>query len=197
MKAVVASVALRAVASTWRIHIQGNMPQAPCIIAFWHGEMLPIWYAMRVMRPVALVSNSNDGDYLARLLHDWRYTVIRGSTSKGGGEALHTMVEYASSGRAVLVTPDGPRGPAHEMKAGAVVAAQRAQVPLVLARAYTHNAKTFHRSWDNFQLPMPFSHTTVHVSHEEHIPIGANREQIAGTIELMEERLNKLGSIVC
>jgi lysophospholipid acyltransferase (LPLAT)-like uncharacterized protein len=197
MKEFVASGMLRAVASTWRMHIHGTLPQAPCIVAFWHAEMLPVWYAMRKLHPVALVSNSKDGNYLAHLLADWGYSVIRGSSSKGGGEALYTMIDQARSGRIVMVTPDGPRGPAHVFKPGAVVAAQRAGVPLVLMRAYSQRAKIFDRSWDKFQFPQPLSHITLHVSHAQHVAPDADRELIDSTIHTMQEKLNNLGSITC
>jgi len=181
---------------TWRVDVKGHIPHAPCIVAFWHGEMLPIWFAMRKMRPVALVSASNDGRYLSQLLVDWGYDVVRGSSSKGGGEALDAMVEHARRGRIVMITPDGPRGPRHEFKPGAIVAAQRAQVPVVLMRAYAQRAKVFERSWDKFMLPQPMSHITVHASSGISIHADADREQVSVVIENVQKRLNELGSVV-
>ncbi|MBK9184626.1 MAG: DUF374 domain-containing protein [Ignavibacteria bacterium] len=64
---------------------------------------------------VALVSPSTDGAILADLLTDWGYTVVKGSSSRGGKEALQIMVEQAANS-VVLITPDGPRGPAHVAK---------------------------------------------------------------------------------
>ncbi|MBK7033063.1 MAG: hypothetical protein IPH49_07335 [Ignavibacteria bacterium] len=70
MKSRVASVAIRALARTWSMHVEGRFPTGPCIVAFWHGEMLPVWFAFRALRPVALVSPSTDGAILADLLTD-------------------------------------------------------------------------------------------------------------------------------
>ena len=97
-----ASVLLRAWAATWRLRVVELEPNAakltistPAVIAFWHDEMLPVWLLFSdrraFPRAVALTSLSRDGDILARLLHDWQYDVVRGSSSKGGSEAMAAM----------------------------------------------------------------------------------------------------------
>ncbi len=107
-----------------------------------------------------MVSRSADGDVLAALLARWGFDVVRGSSSEGGRDALRTMVDAAREGRSVLITPDGPRGPAREFKIGALVAAQRAAVPLVLCHV-SHSRAWRLRSWDSFEIPKPFSRVTV------------------------------------
>ena len=88
MKAWLLSIVIRLLARTWTIRVHGRLPTGPSIVAFWHGEMLPVWFAFRALRPVALVSSSKDGSLLSRLLQDWGYGVVLGSSSKGGKEAL-------------------------------------------------------------------------------------------------------------
>lgn len=195
MKAWFASLLIRMLASTWRMSIDGQLPHGPCVVAFWHGEMLPIWYAFRALRPVALVSKSSDGALLDRLLTDWKYDVVRGSSSSGGKEALDELTELATT-RIVLVTPDGPRGPARECKPGVVVASVRARVPLLAVRATISSSKIFRRSWDRFQLPLPFAHITIHVGHGPRLAPDANREQISAAIDEMTHRLEHLGTVV-
>jgi lysophospholipid acyltransferase (LPLAT)-like uncharacterized protein len=165
LKAQTASLLIRALAATWRITIRGTPPEGASVLAFWHGEMLPVWKAFARTNGVALTSQSKDGGLLAQLLHDWNYDVVRGSSSKGGKEALERVVELARE-RCTLITPDGPRGPRHEFKPGAVVAAQRASVPLVLCRVLCKTDKPsavwiFERSWDKFILPLPFARLTL------------------------------------
>lgn len=141
-----------------------------------------------------MASASKDGGLLNALLRAWGYQTIRGSSSKGGREALDDMIVMATT-RLVLVTPDGPRGPAHTCKPGCVVVAQRAQVPLTLVRAYASRAKNFKRSWDNFMLPLPFAHVTLHVSPP--ILVDEGIVNLDDTITDVTHRLNSLGSVLC
>lgn len=191
MKAWILSLLIRMIARTWRLSVRGRLPTGPSIVAFWHGEMLPIWFVFRALRPVALVSSSKDGSLLSRLLKDWGYDVVLGSSSKGGKEALEQLVAEASS-RVVLLTPDGPRGPAHHAKPGAVVAAHRAHVPLVLVRMHALSSHIFQRSWDRFTLPLPFSAIDIVIDHNWMIPADATREQLDTHIKHMDERMQDL-----
>ena len=194
MKAHLLSMLLRMMARTWTLRIEGALPTAPGVVAFWHGDMLPIWYAFAHSGAVGMASASKDGNLLHTLLRGWGYRTIRGSSSKGGREALDDMIVMATT-RLVLVTPDGPRGPVHECKPGCVVVAQRAQVPLTLVRAYASSARNFPRSWDNFMLPLPFAHITLHVSHPLHID--ADITNLDETITHITDCLNTLGSVIC
>ncbi len=192
MRDRLASLLMRLLALTWRIRITGTMPPKHCVVAFWHGEMLPIWFTMRCLSPTAMVSASKDGGLLTQLLRDWKYNVIRGSSSQGGREALAAIAHAAERG-VVLVTPDGPRGPRHNMKPGAVVAAHRAGVPLVLVRASIFWKKVFSRSWDRFELPLPFARVDIVIDRPHMVPAEADRAEIDRFIAMAQERLQQLG----
>lgn len=196
MTSFLTSVLIRVLASTWRVHVEGALPTAPCIVVFWHGEMLPVWYAFRSSKPVALVSASGDGSLLTNLLEDWGYRVVRGSSSQGGREALQDIVANAATS-IVLLTPDGPRGPAHVCKPGAVVASHRSGVPVIPVRMMAVHKKIFHRSWDAFQLPLPWSRITVHVGAKLHPDANATREEIDVAIAHVTDKLERLGAVTC
>jgi lysophospholipid acyltransferase (LPLAT)-like uncharacterized protein len=189
--APLASLLLRLLAATWRIRIHGSIPQSASVLAFWHGEMLPVWKTFAHSNASALISQSNDGSLLARLLEDWNYELVRGSSSKGGKEALERLAELA--GRTLtLITPDGPRGPRHSFKAGAIIAAQRASVPLVLCRAQLaseRDAWRFSRSWDKFCLPKPFARVTLVIDEPIRILLG---DDVATLTTYCTERMNTL-----
>jgi lysophospholipid acyltransferase (LPLAT)-like uncharacterized protein len=193
MKSLLLSILVRLLARTWTIRVHGRLPTGPSIVAFWHGEMLPVWFSFRALRPVALVSSSKDGSLLSRLLRDWGYAVVLGSSSKGGKEALDQLVHEASS-KVVLITPDGPRGPLHQAKPGAVVAAHRAGVPLIIVRMSASRSKVFERSWDKFQLPLPFAVIDLQVDDPWMIPADASREQLDSMITEMNNRMKSLVS---
>ncbi len=151
---------LRLLAATWRVRLHGVLPAPPTVMAFWHGAMLPVWYVLRRQRPVGLCSASHDGDMLAALLEAWGYSVVRGSSSRGGSQALDGVIDALGNGRMVAMTPDGPRGPAHSAKAGAFVAAARCHCSVTPLSVHFGAAITL-RSWDAFRIPLPFSRVTV------------------------------------
>mgnify|MGYP001294721218 FL=1 len=130
------------------------------VLAFWHGTMLLPWFLHRNDGFAALTSKSKDGDLLAKQLKHWKYKVVRGSSSKGGDVALGIMIDHAKNGYSIAITPDGPRGPEHEFKAGAVITAKKSGVPVVLMGIGIKSKKKL-KSWDKFQIPNPFSNVKV------------------------------------
>ncbi len=162
------------------------------VYVFWHGSMILGWYAHgpTAGTPVsALVSMSKDGAILASVLEQWGYTLIRGSSHIGGKEALQSMVDAAAHGSSLCVTPDGPRGPRHELKPGAVLSAQRARVPLVIVGIACAGKKVFTRSWDQFELPLPFSRACLWYDAPIMIPADADRDAVSALLASVQQRL--------
>ena len=102
------------------------------VIAFWHGTMIIPWFFFRKHKMSALVSGSKDGELLFRVLKKWKYNVQRGSSSKGGKDALEKLIELAEEKYSVAITPDGPGGPVFKMKPGAVIVSKKSQTPLIM-----------------------------------------------------------------
>lgn len=161
------------------------------ILAFWHGTMLMPWYEFRGSRFMALTSYSKDGELLARILDRWNYVVTRGSSSRGGDVALGIMVDHAKHEGSVMVTPDGPRGPAFKFKAGAVVAAQRSETPLLLVGVGIKK-KWFLGSWDKFQVPFPFTKVKLICSDPIWVSKQATRDEVSEHIEKCEKLLQDI-----
>lgn len=132
----------------------------PFVLAFWHGSMTYPWWRFRNRNAAALVSHSKDGQILANLLKSWGYTVLRGSSSRGSKEAMTAMRGAVHDGHILCVTPDGPRGPYHELKMGGVRVAQTTKVPLVTVSVGYRRFKRL-KSWDRFEIPMPFTRARV------------------------------------
>lgn len=160
-------VLLETLLRSLRVTVQGGgyleelrAARAPFVLVFWHGSMLLPWWMMRRSGASALVSLSRDGEFLARLLASWGFRVLRGSSSRGGREAMDAMRGELRDGRVLCVTPDGPRGPRLEMKMGAVRAAQTMRVPLLCVAVGYHRSRTL-RSWDRFDVPFPFTRARV------------------------------------
>ncbi|SBV93908.1 conserved hypothetical protein [uncultured delta proteobacterium] len=133
----------------------------PLVFTFWHGEVFVFPFKRQDWRIFTIVSRSTDGEYLARILQDQGVFTLRGSSSRGGLAALlrGTKIMLENSMHACIGI-DGPRGPRHEVKNGALFLAHRANAHIVPMRAICTRAKVFN-SWDRFTLPYPFSHVTM------------------------------------
>ncbi|GAB6099446.1 lysophospholipid acyltransferase family protein [Halanaerocella petrolearia] len=126
------------------------------IFATWHGLLwLPI-YHLRDQGHVALASQSNDGEYISRVLDKFGWDVVRGSTSRGGARSLLKLVKKLKAGKNIAITPDGPRGPRHEVKSGILYLAQKTD-SIIVPLGVAFNKKKVFASWDQFELPYPFA----------------------------------------
>lgn len=158
---------LRLLSSTWRIQESGSeswqrlmAEKKPFIIALWHGQLLPMTWVLRTTGLSTMVSQHSDGEIIARICERWGYRLVRGSTSRGAGRALLGMVRELEAGRAFIITPDGPRGPAGVAQAGTLLASQRSSAPVIPARVSC--ARAWHlNGWDRFMIPKPFARVDV------------------------------------
>ncbi|MDR2161849.1 MAG: lysophospholipid acyltransferase family protein [Desulfovibrio sp.] len=133
----------------------------PLVVCMWHDELFPFMHIRRDMKIVTIVSQSNDGEYLARLLEALGIRAARGSSSRGGVKALLQAARLIrTQSYSGCITLDGPRGPRHVVKNGAVFLARSTAAHLVPVRAFSERAKVF-CSWDRFSLPLPFSRVRV------------------------------------
>jgi len=161
------------------------------VLAFWHDTMLLPWFLHKNDGFAALTSKSKDGDLLAKQLKHWKYKVVRGSSSKGGDVALGIMVDHAKNGYSIAITPDGPRGPVHKFKAGAVITAKRTGVPVVLMGIGIKSKKEL-KSWDKFQVPNPFTKVKVIYSEPVYVDGKLSYDETSKVIEECEKKLNEL-----
>ncbi len=161
------------------------------VLAFWHGTMLLPWFLHRDDGFAALTSKSKDGDLLAKQLKHWKYRVVRGSSSKGGDVALGVMVDLAKNSYSISITPDGPRGPEHKFRAGAVITAKKSGVPIVLMGIGIKSKKKL-KSWDKFQIPNPFSNVKVIYSEPFYVGAKLSYDETSKIIDECEQKLNGL-----
>jgi lysophospholipid acyltransferase (LPLAT)-like uncharacterized protein len=161
------------------------------VLAFWHGQMLLAWYLHRNKNFTALISKSKDGDLLEKILRPWKYNVVRGSSSNGGGVALSIMVDYARDNESVVITPDGPRGPANRMKAGAVITAKKSRIPLILI-GVGYKKKRVLKSWDKFEIPKFYSEAKAVYSDPIYVNSDLSFDDTSAFILNCERILNEL-----
>jgi len=125
------------------------------IIIFWHDQLLLMAKSFPGRKAKILISSSKDGEIIAKTMRYFGLQAVRGSSTRGGNAALREMIALAESPFDLVITPDGPKGPRHQIKPGVVRLARvtgRPVFPLVFAcsRGCRFN------SWDRFLLPFPF-----------------------------------------
>ena len=126
------------------------------ILAFWHRHLLLMPYSYRGRRISVLVSQSQDGELIARTVARLGIDASRGSSSRGGAVGLRSLLRKAGEGYDIAFTPDGPRGPAAVVQPGVILAAAATGWPVwPVALAATRCRRL--RSWDRFVVPLPFS----------------------------------------
>lgn len=133
----------------------------PILHAIWHQRMVAGIFRFQYRRYVTMASRSRDGDVIAGFLFWWGFRVVRGSSSRGGGEALAEMIEaLRRKGNGAALTPDGPRGPARRCKVGILRLAEAVDAPIMPVGSSSTRPR-FLRSWDRYLVPMPFSRCVV------------------------------------
>jgi hypothetical protein len=101
------------------------------ILAFWHAQQLMIPIGYRGTGSHVLISQHGDGEIIARIIARFGHDAVRGSSTRGGAGALRALIKLGRSGRDVVVTPDGPKGPRHVVKLGVVQLAKATGLPIV------------------------------------------------------------------
>ena len=162
----------------------------PCIVAAFHDEMIPMAELFKNRGFVALASKNHVGYAAADVVSSLGYQIVYGSPSKGGKLALEILLKTLKEGNSVAMTPDGSRGPRHKMKPGAIVLAQRANVPLYLVSPNYKGIK-LKFLWDHFLYPIPFSKVTYRYVKMEVSP-DLNEKQIGQKILEAETLLKDL-----
>jgi len=154
---------LRVIGATWRIEwhdaarADGGVERGgKRIYAFWHARLLPLIFTHRGVGAAVLISRHRDGELVARVIRHMGFVTARGSSTRGGGQGFVEMLRFAGEGRALGITPDGPRGPAERVKAGTIELASRTEWPIICVGVAVRDAWTL-RSWDRFKIPKPFT----------------------------------------
>lgn len=187
---VVASPIVSALVSTWSWKIDGqhhldalHHARQPYVLAVWHGRILPGLGWLRHRGLVALASENFDGEWIARVLERYGFTMVRGSSSRGGVKALVRLAAAMREGRSTVITVDGPRGPAGRAQPGAVWVAQRVHAPIIPFHIESSRHWTL-ASWDAGQIPKPFARVTVCIGPPLWIPAGDEPVIEAGRADL-------------
>ena len=191
--------------ATCRVHRVLGLEQARATVRDTHSVIPVYWHqhtifgvrALLDLRPDGLkvgflISPSVDGTAPSMLVGKVGGHVIRGSSTHTGARALRDYYEtIVKQEISPAITPDGPRGPLHEFKPGAVMLAQLTGKPILPVSIAASHAWRF-RTWDRFELPLPFSRIVIAYGEPVKMPRGIDAESLARMQVEMADRLKAL-----
>jgi len=162
--------------------------------ASWHQGAIFLTWFYRKVHPMIMYSKSKDGDLIAGMAQNLGVVPVRGSSSKGGGDAFRKMVRFlgqSSKSKAATVL-DGPRGPKGVAKKGMLLLSMIAQVPLLPIMVSAHPAITLKNTWDKTILPLPFSKVVVMYKAPWRPPRRMSAAEVESFRQDVEECLNQM-----
>jgi lysophospholipid acyltransferase (LPLAT)-like uncharacterized protein len=196
---------IRGVSATLRSHWVDHSgyfddgPIGPAIYCVWHNRLalcLITYYGYvkkhnQTPGMAALVSASKDGGFLASILECFRVQPVRGSSSRRGPQALLELTSWAERGYDLAITPDGPRGPRYVVQEGIMALAQVTGLPIIPASHYVR-WKVQTKSWDRFQIPLPFSHCELVLGKPVRVPREASDAEREALRQQLERTLKEI-----
>ena len=171
-------------------------PSGPAIYCVWHNRLalcmiMYFDYARKHNQTpgmAAMVSASKDGGFLASILECFGVQPVRGSSSRRVPQALLELTGWAERGYDLAITPDGPRGPRYVVQDGIMALAQVTGLPIIPASCYL-GWKIQVKSWDRFQIPLPFSRCEVILGPPVHVPRQASDTEREALRQQLERTL--------
>lgn len=193
------------VGATYRLDLRGREhiekaldEKSARVLSFWHNRVvLGAWFlynhlSRKGFDVLVLASLSRDGELVTQLARQWGLSVVRGSSSRGGRDALRKIYRAVrGQGSSPVIIPDGPRGPMYEMKVGALILAQMSQTP-ILPMGFAASRFFQIKSWDRLIVPWPFARIVVVVGEPETIPKGLSDEALEAERLRVERLISRL-----
>ena len=162
------------------------------IFAFWHSRILLISFLYQGWDAAILVSQSQDGELIARTLQRQGHETFRGSTTRGGLRALSQMIKNLKENRRpAAIIPDGPQGPRFKVQPGIIMLAKKTGFPIVPVTYSASRIKVFN-SWDRFILPIPFSGCRIVYGDPVSVPENADPETVSACRSGLEQELRRI-----
>lgn len=160
------------------------------IFTLWHDQLFLMPTIYRGQGAKVLISASKDGELLARTMHSFGFDAVRGSSSRGGRAAFRALLDLSREPFDLALTPDGPKGPRHQLKDGVVQLARlsgRPVIPLAFACSRGHRFA----SWDRFLLPYPFSRGVFSYGPPLRFSEGETPEEFRTRLQLAMDENNR------
>jgi lysophospholipid acyltransferase (LPLAT)-like uncharacterized protein len=162
------------------------------IYTFWHREIFAATWFWRKRGIVVMTSQNFDGEYIARIIERHGYGAARGSSSRGATRALVEMIRCLRKGVDTAFTIDGPRGPRFVAKQGSVLLAKPTGAAILCFHIALRKAYAFRRSWDQTQIPYPFTRAAIFIAPPILVSPDADEEEQARKLQEVQAALDEL-----
>jgi hypothetical protein len=162
------------------------------IYTFWHREIFSACWFWRKRGIVVMTSQNFDGEYIARIIQAHGCGAARGSSTRGAPQALREMVECLTKGVDTAFTIDGPRGPRFVAKRGSVLLSKATGAAILCFHVAPRHAYVFKKSWDQFQLPYPFSRVAMFIAPPIVVSSEADEQEQARKLQEVQAALDDL-----
>lgn len=159
--------------------------------AHWHGDELALLPRFGYLGLTILVSNSRDGESMARAAGAMGYRITRGSSSHRGAAGLLALIKTMRGGHPAVLAVDGPRGPRGVCKPGIVRLAQKTGVPLFPVGVATSRKFVFEKAWNKVYLPLPFARQVILVGEPLFFGRTTTAEEMEEECRRVEAALNR------
>ena len=161
------------------------------IYLMWHGRTFVPGQFHRGKGMYVIISHSRDGEMQNRIFQRLGFSVIRGSTGRGGARALVESIRALQAGHSMAITPDGPRGPSGVVQPGVMLMAKKSGAPLVPIGASARRRKLF-RSWDQYLVPWPFTLCSIVAGEHFYVPPDADDAEIEAIRLRVEAEMHRV-----
>lgn len=161
------------------------------LYAVWHDQLIVTLFCGRPVNMAGLVSRHQDGSYLSDAMQIVGVKPVRGSTSRGGAQALRQLIDTARD-RHVAITPDGPRGPRHALKNGIVYLASRSGRRIIPIAHECRRAWRIQGSWTDMLIPKPFTRVYGIGGRPFEVPPDLDRAGIEHYTALLQAEMERL-----
>lgn len=162
-------VLYRTLSFTWRVRIiepdsmkERLAQKQPVILAHWHGDELVLLSTVQRYNLATIVSQSKDGSMMALILKWLGVRISRGSSTRGGVQALKGLIRLMKDGGNSSFAVDGPKGPIYKVKPGVFELSRLIHGPIYVAGVTCDRAIHFPKSWNKTYLPKPFAKIIIY-----------------------------------
>jgi len=190
---------------TCRIEVKGSLLETlkgdkPVLLTCWHQDMILNYAYLLKINPrrkiATIVSHSEDGDLAASVIENLGAIVVRGSSSRGGREALGGLTRIVLEEKAVgMIVCDGPKPPGRIVKPGILLLARKSGCPIMAIRSWSDHGFLFKKSWSKLWAVFPFSQVTIWSAPPLSIPTDTKKTEMLTFRSCIEKGLNDMADL--
>lgn len=161
----------------------------PFILSAWHCNVFAGISFVEGWDLYIMVSQSRDGDLITRIVERFSNHAIRGSSHRGGIQALRQLIDLGKQGKRLVITPDGPRGPAFSLQTGVITLASKTGLPIIPYHFESIKQKIV-SSWDSHRIPFWFNHIIIRYGNPIYIPDSLDEDTMEYYRKHVEKEMN-------